>query len=171
MSKGKIIYLNGVTSSGKTSVVEALRAKGETDFYYLSDDVFEDHIIDIEYKSPDYWTKLSEAVFLMYKTAKLFSNHGKTVIIDSMLMETPEFSPHYERMLEIFKDSPLVMVHIHCPLELCRQRNLCRDDRDEYQSHEQAEVMAKNVHYDLELDTSVLTPAQCAEYIQEHITN
>ncbi len=133
--------------------------------------MFEDHIIDIEYKSPDYWTKLSEAVFLMYKTAKLFSDHGKTVIIDSMLMETPEFSPHYERMLEIFKDSPLVMVHIHCPLELCRQRNLCRDDRDKYQSHEQAEVMAKNVYYDLKLDTSVLTPAQCAEYIQELITN
>lgn len=167
MRSGKIIYLNGVTSAGKTTIVDALRAKENLDFYYLSDDIFEDNIVDVEYESPYYWSKISEAVFLMYKTAKLFSKHGKTVIIDSMLMERPEFGPHYKKMLEIFAGVPLIMVHVNCPLEVCRQRNLRRPDRLEYQSHEQAEVMAQNVHYDLRLDTSKQSSAECAELIAE----
>lgn len=165
MTKGKIIYLNGVTSAGKTAIVDALRKIGCTDFYYLSDDIFEDNIIDIEYESSRYWHKLSEAVFLMYKTARLFSDHGKTVIIDSMLMERPEFGPHYQKALDIFAGSQLIMVHVYCPLEICRQRNLNRPDRFEYQSHEQAKVMAQNVFYDLVLDTSMLTPEDCAKQI------
>ena len=61
MKNGTVIYLNGVTSSGKTSIVEALRSEG-LDFYYLSDDVFEDNIIHIEYDAPGYWEALAEAV-------------------------------------------------------------------------------------------------------------
>lgn len=165
MQKGHIIYLNGVTSSGKTSIMEALRAAG-LDFYYLSDDIFEDIIIDVEYDDPNYWAVLAEAVFLMHKTARLFSDHGKTVVIDSMLLENEAFAPHYSRVLEIYRGYPLHMVEVYCPLEICRQRNLMRADRHEYQSHEQAAMMAQDVHYDLRLDTSLLSPAQCAEQIQ-----
>lgn len=164
MQKGNIIYLNGVTSTGKTSIVEALRAAGAK-FYYLSDDLFEDHIIDIEYDAPGYWDALADAVFLMYRTARLFSDEGNTVVIDSMLMESGSFAPHYSRMREIFAAHPLRMVEVFCPLEICRQRNLLRGDRHEMQSHEQASVMAQNVAYDLRLDTSLLSPAQCAEQI------
>ena len=164
MQKGTVIYLNGVTSTGKSSVVQALRQLG-ADFYYLSDDIFEDNIIAIDYQAPGYWEALSQAVFLMYRTAKLFSEHGKTVVIDSMLLERPEFAPHYEKMLEIFRGYPLFMVELHCPLEICRLRNLKRKDRQEYQSHEQAQLMAQQVNYDLRLDTSALSPVQCARQI------
>lgn len=164
MKKGMIIYLNGVTSAGKSTIAEALRQW--TDFYYLSDDIFEDNIIDTpEYGTQGYWEKLAEAVFLMYRTAALFSNYGKTVVIDSMLLESASFAPHYQRMLEIFQDHPLLVVDVHCPLEICCQRNLSRDDRQENQSREQAAVMARDVRYDLHLDTSRLTPEQCAREI------
>jgi len=166
MKKGTIIYLNGVTSSGKSSISEALRQNFQFDFYYLSDDLFEDHIVNTpDYGADGYWEKLAEAVFMMYRTAVLFSNHGKTVVIDSMLLESPAFTPHYQRILEIFRDNPLKVVHVYCPLEICRQRNLLRGDRHKNQSQEQAEIMAKNVRYDLQLDTSSLSPAQCAEKI------
>lgn len=164
MQRGTIIYLNGVTSSGKTSIVKALRAAG-ADFYYLSDDIFEDNIIDTEYGEPGYWEGLAEAVFLMHKTARLFSDHGKTVVVDSMLLESEAFLPHYSRVLDIYKEHPLRMVEVYCPAEVCRQRNLLRGDRHETQSDEQAAVMAKKVAYDLRLDTSLLSPAQCAEML------
>lgn len=168
MNKGAIIYLNGVTSAGKTSIARAMRQYG--DFYYLSDDLFEDHIADIpDYGTEGYWETLAQAVFLMYRTAALFSDHGKTVLIDSMLMESEAFAPHYQRMLEIFQNNPLMVVHVYCPLEICRQRNLARADRHEYQSHEQAAQMAQNVRYDLQLDTSLLTPEQCAQKILEKL--
>ena len=166
MKKGKILYLNGVSSSGKTSIVEHLRQQG-LDFYYLSDDIFDEHIIDAEYSAPDYWEKLAEAVFLMYRTAALFSDHGKTVVLDSMLLESDAFRPHYRRMLEIFRGYPLSVVEVFCPLELCRQRNLKRGDREEMQSHQQAAVMAQDVAYALQLDTASLSPAQCAARIKD----
>lgn len=166
MEKGPVIYLNGVTSTGKSSIAEALRKY--VDFYYLSDDIFEDHIVDTpDYGTEGYWEKLSEAVFLMYRTAALFSDHGKTVVIDSMLLEHPAFKPHYQQMLGIFKDHPLFVVDVHCPLEICRQRNLTRSDRYEAQSQQQAGIMAKAVHYDLHLDTGSLSPDQCARKIKE----
>ena len=165
MEYGKILYLNGVTSSGKTSIVNALRARG-VKFYYLSDDIFEDHIIDpIPYGAPGYDKALAEAVFLMHRTARLFSEAGKIVVIDSMLLESPGFVPHYARVLEIYKDHPLHMIEVYCPLDVCRQRNLQRGDRHEFQSQEQAAVMAKQVRYDLRLDTAILTPDQCAQKI------
>ena len=164
MEKGTILYLNGVTSAGKTSIVEALRGAG-ADFYYLSDDIFEDHIIDVEYGSPAYWETMADAVFLMYRTAKLFSQHGKTVVIDSMLLEHPAFKPHYSKMLAILEGCPLHVVQVACDLEICRKRNLLRPDRYELQSQEQAELMAQNVQYALQLDTGVLTPDECAQRI------
>ena len=163
-----IIYLNGVTSAGKTSIVEALRKAG-AQFYYLSDDLFEDHIIDVEYDDPKYWEASAEAIFLMHKTARLFADHGKTVVIDSMLLELPAFAPHYSRVLEIYRGYDLKMVEVFCPLELCRQRNLLRPDRHENQSLEQARVMAQNVRYDLRLDTSALSPDQCAALIMKQL--
>ena len=168
MKNGTVIYLNGVTSSGKTSIVEALRSVG-LDFYYLSDDVFEDNIINIEYGAPGYWEVLAEAVFLMHKTARLFSQHGKTVVIDSMLLENEAFAPHYKRVLEIYEGYPLYMVEVYCPLEVCRQRNLLRVDRHETQSDEQAAVMAQNVRYDLRLDTHLQTAKACAQTLLHHL--
>ena len=171
MKKAPIVYLNGVTSTGKTSIVEALREIGATDFYYLSDDIFEDHIVymDQEFGSEGYWKKLSEAVFLMHRTARLLSDQGKAVVIDSMLLELPAFRPHYAQVAQIYRDSPLYLVEVFCPLEICRQRNLARGDRHEYQSQEQAEVMAKEVCYHLRLDTSLLSPEQCAREICDRI--
>ena len=168
MKNGTVIYLNGVTSSGKTSIAEALRSE-DLDFYYLSDDVFEDNIINTEYDAPDYWEVLAEAVFLMHKTARLFSQHGKTVVIDSMLLENEAFAPHYKRVLEIYEGYPLYMVEVYCPLEVCRQRNLLRGDRHETQSDEQAAVMTQNVRYDLRLDTHLQTAKACAQMLLHHL--
>ena len=113
MDKGRIIYLNGVTSSGKTSIVEALQARS----------------------------------------------------IDGILVEREGVAPHYERMREILRNNPLDIVEVFCPLELCRQRNIDRGDRDRMQSDEQAKLMAKEICYSLHLDTGRLSPEECADVI------
>lgn len=46
MEKGKIIFLNGVTSSGKTSIVEAMQDYSEPFFYVVGNDLFENTIGD-----------------------------------------------------------------------------------------------------------------------------
>ncbi len=164
MEKGRIIYLNGVTSSGKTSIVEALQARRDVFFYVVANDLFQEMIGEV-YLKEDYWKYLGEVIIMMYHTAKLFSDLGKNVIIDSILVERDGIAPHYDRMKQILRDNPLDLVEVYCPLDLCRQRNIDRGDRYETQSEEQAELMADGIQYSLRVDTSRLSPDECADAI------
>lgn len=164
MEKGRILYLNGVTSSGKTSIVEALQARRDVFFYVVANDLFQE-MVGEEYLQEDYWKYLGEVIILMYHTAKLFSDMGKNVIIDSILVERDGVAPHYARMKEILRDNPLDIVEVFCPLDICRQRSIDRGDRYETQSDEQAELMAPGIQYSLRVDTSRLSPEECADAI------
>ena len=164
MEKGRIIFLNGVTSTGKTSIVEALQARRDVFFYVVANDLFEE-MVGEEYLRENYWKYLGEVIIMMYHTAKLFSDMGKNVIIDGILVEREGVAPHYEQLREILRDNPLDIVEVFCPLEICRQRNIARGDRYESQSEEQAALMAKNISYSFRVDTGKLSPEECADAI------
>ena len=164
MDKGRIIFLNGVTSSGKTSIVEALQERDDIFFYVVANDLFQE-MVGEKYLRENYWKYLSDVIIMMYHTAKLYSDMGKHVLIDGILVEREEIKPHYRQLLEILKDNSLDVVEVYCPLEICRQRNILRGDRYESQSDEQHELMAKNIEYSLKLDTSIFSSAECADII------
>ncbi|MEZ3461506.1 MAG: chloramphenicol phosphotransferase CPT family protein [Lachnospiraceae bacterium] len=164
MEKGRIIYLNGVTSAGKTSIVEAIQERDDVFFYVVANDLFQEMVGD-RYLRENYWKYLSEVIIMMYHTAKLYSDMGKNVLIDGILVERDEIAPHYRQLTEILKDNPLDLVDVYCPLEICRERNIARGDRSESQSDEQYELMAKDIAYKLRVDTSLHSAEECAEII------
>ncbi len=164
MKKGKIIFLNGVTSAGKTSIVESLQNQEDIFFYVVANDLFQE-MIGENYLQKNYWKYLSEIIIMMYHTAKLFSDMGKNVLIDGILVERKEIRPHYHQLLEILKSNPLDIVEVYCPLEICRQRNIIRGDRYETQSQEQYALMAENIKYSTKVDTSIYSPEECAKKI------
>ena len=168
IKKGKIIFLNGVTSSGKTSIVEALQRKGSIFLYVEANDLFEE-MVGEEYLEENYWGYLSEVIIMMYHTARLFSDMGKNVLIDGILVEREEIKPHYQQLLEILKNNPLDIVEVYCPLDICRQRNIMRGDRHEMQSAEQHSLMAQDIKYSIKVDTSIYSPEQCAEIITREL--
>lgn len=164
MEKGRIIFLNGVTSSGKTSIVEALQDREDIFFYVVANDLFQEMVGD-RFLQQDYWKYLSEVIIMMYHTAKLYSDMGKNVLIDGILVERDEIKPHYDRLTDILKDNPIDIVEVYCPLEICRKRNIARGDRYENQSDEQFELMAKDIRYSARVDTSRHSAVECAEKI------
>lgn len=164
MDKGRIIFLNGITSSGKTSIVEAMQSYSEPFFYVVANDLFENTIGD-KHLQTDYWKYLSEVIIMMYHTATLFSDNGKNVLIDGILVERPELKPHYDKVKDIFNGYPLEIVEVYCPLDLCRKRNIERGDRREEQSDEQNKIMSQNIRYSCSVDTSLNTAEECAEII------
>ena len=166
--QGRIIFLNGVTSSGKTSIVEALQERDDVFFYVVANDLFQEMVGD-KFLREDYWKYLSEVIIMMYHTAKLYSDMGKNVLIDGILVERDEIKPHYQQLMEILKGNPLDIVEVYCPLDICRERNIARGDRYETQSDEQHELMAQNIKYSLRVDTSVNSPEECAEMIVKEL--
>jgi len=131
-------------------------------FYVVANDLFQE-MVGENYLRADYWKYLSEVIIMMYHTAKLYSDMGKNVLIDGILVEREEIKPHYHQLLEILKDNPLDIVEVYCPLDVCRQRNIIRGDRYETQSLEQHDLMAKNIKYSVTVDTSVYSSEECAE--------
>ena len=166
--QGRIIFLNGVTSSGKTSIAEALQERDDVFFYVVANDLFQEMVGD-KFLREDYWKYLSEVIIMMYHTAKLYSDMGKNVLIDGILVERDEIKPHYQQLMEILKENPLDIVEVYCPLDICRERNIARGDRYETQSEEQHELMAQNIKYSLRVDTSVNSPEECAEMIVKEL--
>ena len=164
MEKGRIVFLNGVTSSGKTSIVEAIQERDDPFFYVVANDLFQQMVGD-RFLRENYWKYLTEVIIMMYHTAKLYSDMGKNVLIDGILVERDEIAPHYQQLLEIMKDNPLDLVEVYCPLDICRKRNIIRGDRYVSQSDEQYELMAKNIAYKLRVDTSLHSAAECADMI------
>jgi len=164
MAKGRIIFLNGVTSSGKTSIVEALQDREDVYFYVVANDLFQE-MVGERWLKQDYWKHLSQVVLLMYRTAKLFSDLGHHVLIDGILVERPEIKPHYAQLRDILRDNPLDIVEVACPLEICRQRNIARGDRQENQSAEQAALMAQGIEYACRVETDKYSPQECAAQI------
>lgn len=168
MQKGRMIFLNGVTSSGKTSIVEALQEQEDIFFYVVANDLFE-QMVGEKYLQQNYWKYLGDVIIMMYHTAKLYSDMGKNVLIDGILVEREEIKPHYMRLLEILKDNPLDIVEVYCPIDVCKKRNCMRDDRYETQSEEQLERMARNIKYSLKVDTSIYTSSECADIIVKEL--
>jgi adenylylsulfate kinase/chloramphenicol 3-O phosphotransferase len=168
LDKGRIIFLNGVTSTGKTSIVEALQERDDVFFYVVANDLFQE-MIGEKYLEENYWKYLSEVIIMMYHTAKLFSDMGHNVIIDGILVEQPEIKPHYQQLKQILQDNPLDIIEVSCPLEICRQRNIERGDRYETQSQEQYDIMAKGIHYSCKVETDKNSPKECADQIMKSL--
>lgn len=168
LEKGRIIFLNGVTSSGKTSIVEALQERDDVFFYVVANDLFQE-MVGEKFLRENYWKYLSEVIIMMYHTARLYSDMGKNVLIDGILVEREEITPHYQQLTEILRNNPLDVVEVYCPLDICRKRNIIRGDRDEGQSDEQQELMAKNIKYSLRVDTSLYSAAECADIIVKEL--
>ena len=164
MEKGRIIFLNGVTSAGKTSIVEAIQDRDDVFFHVVANDLFQE-MVGEKFLRENYWKYLSEVIIMMYHTAKLFSDMGKNVLIDGILVEREEIRPHYQQLVDILKDNPLAIVEVYCPLDICRKRNMIRGDRYESQSEEQYELMAQNIKYSMRVDTSLYSSTECADMI------
>ena len=168
MNRGRIIFLNGVTSAGKTSIVEAIQERDDVFFYVVANDLFQE-MVGEKYLRENYWKYLSEVIIMTYYTAKLYSDMGKNVLIDGILVERDEITPHYQQLIEIMKNNPLDLVEVYCPLDICRKRNIIRGDRYENQSDEQQELMAKNIKYSLRVDTSLCSASECADIIVKEL--
>ncbi|MCL2079626.1 MAG: chloramphenicol phosphotransferase CPT family protein [Oscillospiraceae bacterium] len=164
MKKGKIVYLNGVTSTGKTSIARRIQDTADEFFYLIGSDILMD-MVGEKHRLNNYSKYEFEMFIDMYHFAKLLSDMGKNVIIDCLLFETSELPNHYQKMINIIDNNPLLTVNVVCPLEICRQRNLKRGDRGEFQSHEQDKIIDKTVTLDFIVYSDKNTPEECAEMI------
>jgi len=161
MEKGKIVFLNGVSSAGKTTLAKTLQARLNEPFYLLAHDIFLEMVPD-KYRNPDGKSVKANAVSVMRHTVRIFSDMGLNVIIDDVLIKGFDWLDKY---VELLHDYPVLFVHVTCPLEELRRREKERGDRDIGQGEEQLSILNPQNTYDITVDTFNNSREECADEI------
>ncbi len=168
MQKGKIIMLNGVSSSGKSTLAKELERR-LPGFFHLSIDDFDKVIDTMEDREAGRLIPV-ETEYFFHRIVAMFSDKGVNLIVDQILHD--EFTT--EDAIKTLGAHPVVFVGVHCPVEEIRRREETRGDRQVGQGNAQlAYVHRQGEVYDVEVNTSHESLDTCAERVMralEHPT-
>lgn len=190
---GQIVVLNGAPRSGKSSIVSVIQETFDGPWMNLGVDVFVRHVTPTRYR-PGMGLRPGERGHALeplvpvlfagvYESIAAHSRLGLNVVAD--------IGHHASHPRHILIDSarrlaglPVLFVGIRCPIEvIMERRNAGQAGREgQYVTGSPAEsipapvrLWQTEVHipgiYDLEVDTSLLTPEQCAAVIRERLAN
>lgn len=166
MGNGKIIFLNGTSSAGKSSLATKIQEVLEDKFYHVQLDTFLDMIHE-KYFDSDFVNNENEAASIMHNFIVALSRAGKNVIVDTVIEN------HHESWLkecvELLHELPVTFVKVICPLQELERRELERGDRELGQAKWQLGHMDFNDIYDLEVDTYENSIEECVKLIKNKI--
>jgi chloramphenicol 3-O phosphotransferase len=176
LKQGLIVFLNGTSSSGKTSISMELKNQKEIPLLHLSiDDFFRNYFDFINNKFPDIEPKkevdnIGQIIFdpivsVYYSTIKLFSEMGLNVIVDTVIDNDKRFNNY----LDVLFDYPTLFVGVICSKEELTRREQIRGDREIGLANSQYDKIYSFNEYDLEVNTEELSPTECAEKILSFI--
>lgn len=157
------IFLNGVSSSGKTTLTSALQRKLTEPYYWLANDTFCDmsaeKFWDIDHPETEY-----QSLSMLHHTVKLFSDLGKNVIVDHVMLSVQK-GELLKECVNLLYEYPILFVHVTCPIDELRRREKERGDRDIGQAEGQIAVLNPQTTYDITVDTYENTADECVDKI------
>ena len=163
MSKGRVLFLNGASSSGKSSIARALQEVMEEPCIHLCIDdylgAFQKDLWDNEEIVRREWPHIISG---FHAAAGAIARAGNLVIVDDVLEKEP---PWVESLLRLFDGLDVLLIGVHCPLEELERREKERGDRKKGMARLQFDQVHAQAIYDVEVDTSVLSPEECASII------
>jgi len=159
---GKVVILNGTSSSGKSKLAKALQHRLEGTYLHCSLDAFWNMTpSDIPANSINF-PNLKSA---MVQSIGFLARTGHNVIVD--IIYSGEDT--HRQMTHALKDVHMTTVKVECPSAELRRRELKRGDRKIGLAESQISSVHQNVCYDLVLDTSKASPEACADIISDSI--
>jgi chloramphenicol 3-O phosphotransferase len=196
MPIGNIIYLNGTSSAGKSSLAAALQSLLPAPYLHVSLDLFlgmfppryaavlpfgreippqaREGIIFL-YESREGRTELDillgpagrQLLTGMRHAIRALAVSGSNVIVDDVLLGR-------EILVEtatVLGDLPVTFVKVYCPLNEVERRERERGDRLLGLAAWQLARVHEGVMYDLEVDTARHSPVECAQQVAQLVAS
>ncbi len=152
--EGKIILVNGASSSGKSTLSKALQAKLEQPFWHYSSDhlVAANILPQARIKSQEFlWSDLRPQFFAgFHDSLPALAKAGNNLIVEHVI-ETQEWM---RLLLELLAPFDVFFVGVHCPLPELERRELERRDRKIGEAREHLAFVHTFGVYDLEIDAT-----------------
>ena len=182
MTPGRIVVLNGTSSSGKSTLATALQAQLPDPWLGIGIDTFVFALPGRYLDQPD-WSEVyryvrpdgatdgpfrietaplgQRLVAGMHRAVGALAEAGLSVIVDHVVLE----SAWVDDMRACWRLLDWTFVGVRCPLAVVEQRERDRRDRTLGQAAAQFAVVHEGRGYDLEVDTSVLSAEAAASRI------
>lgn len=188
--EGNIVFLNGISSSGKTTIAKAFQELMGEPYFRTGLDHFLDmthdkfHTVSTDTDPPlvdgFLWVRATghepsieirigpagyRLLAGMYRAIGVLAELGNNLIVDDVLFD--------RRVLRNAVDTlylhKVLFVGIRCPLDVAEQREKERGDRFPGLARQHFEIVHAHGTYDLEVDTSTLTAIECASQIKQRL--
>ncbi|MBC8009425.1 MAG: zeta toxin family protein [Burkholderiales bacterium] len=161
-----VLVLNGASSAGKTSIARALQRLAPTPVLHASLDTFTDMFHWPAILDPERRRECHRAAVTSFHVAlPQLAAGGFSVVVDHVF-EQPAW---FEACRDALRDHSPVWVGVHCPLTVLETREAARGDRRIGLARWQSGRVHLAPTYALSLDTSVLTPDECARRLLDHL--
>jgi chloramphenicol 3-O phosphotransferase len=174
-----IVVLNGAPRSGKSSIVEAIQSTFDGTWVNLGVDVSRRTTppgaqpgIGLRPNEPDHpAARVRLALYsALWESVAAHDELGLHVAVDVGMYEAGVAADAARRL----SARPVLFVGVRCPVEVAVERR--RAAPDAYApTREAAELWEREVHrhwtYDLEVDTSRLSPSECAAVIADRLAD
>ena len=161
---GTVVLLNGTSSSGKTSLAQALQADPASQYLHVQLNAFRD-MEPLGYFGPAHAAagplRVAALCRAMHAAVAEFAAHGQDVIFDHVLS-----ADAWQYLFEDFQGQRLFLVAVHCPVEELVRRGRARGDREIGLAQSQAGRIHEGRTYDFSVDTSLASPADCAHAVR-----
>ena len=155
LKTGKVLILNGTSSSGKSSLAKLIQSLADKPYLLLSLDAFWDmtpaHIPAGSKHFPNMKLAIAKAV-------KGLCDTGHYVIVDTIFCGNKS----QRELLGEMASKELCFIKVSCPLAELNRREAARGDRKVGLAESQISSVHAGVSYDFEIDTSL-------ENIQERV--
>lgn len=147
---GKIILLNGASSSGKSTLARELQQRLPAPFWHYSIDHLNDAKVLPESRiarGEFPWPTLREAFFDgFHRSVAAFAAAGNNLVVEH-IVETREW---LHRLLRLLDGCDVFFVGVHCPLEELERRERLRGDRRPGEAAADLHVVHTFAGYDFE---------------------
>ena len=166
MKTGNIIFLNGTSSSGKTSIAKELQRILKEPYLLVSVDNFISMLPQkyLNGEFPETFGKtILKIIHGMHHSISALASSGNNIIVDHVL----EQKEWLEECVNVLSDFQVLFVGVRCPLEELERREHNRGNRKKGLARFQFNIVHSHNIYDMEVNTSKYKPLECARQIKD----
>lgn len=174
--RGRVLVLNGGSSSGKTSLARMLQADLAGSWMLVGIDLFLWTLPSRLFLDPaglsvdagvitrgEEYMRLYDA---FRRAAAALATSGADVLVDDVLLDG---HADQERWKAALRDLDVCWVGVRCGADIAEQRESTRGDRIPGAARIQADAVHRGVAYDLEVDTGALDAARAAHVVAQQL--
>ena len=172
-SSPTIILLNGISSSGKSSISRELQAMLPEPYFQVSIDAFEDMPPERYDEGGAFaWEALFPTMLAgFHRAIAALASAGANQIVDHVMVHRQGWTSTLADCVVALEPYTVYFVGVRCALEEAQRRELARGDRFVGTAARQYPLVHLHALYDIEVDTTQTDAEECARAILAHIAS